>query len=79
MELGYEHVMDGFFIHSLLMQAKEDGTYLETPEEGEVHLRLRPALEARNKRVVGFGRDMWNHACDSCYKVKTLSNGMPGN
>ncbi|KDQ12188.1 hypothetical protein BOTBODRAFT_89130, partial [Botryobasidium botryosum FD-172 SS1] len=70
MVLGYEHVMDGFLIHSLLQDLCERSSYLEVREDAESQiLRLRPALEARNKRMVGIGQEMWNHICDVCTKI----------
>ncbi|KDQ07661.1 hypothetical protein BOTBODRAFT_48668 [Botryobasidium botryosum FD-172 SS1] len=70
MVLGYEHVMDGFLIHSLLQDSYERSSYLEVQEDAESQiLRLRPALEARNKCMVGIGQEMWNHICDVCTKI----------
>ncbi|KAF8589403.1 hypothetical protein K439DRAFT_1645149 [Ramaria rubella] len=37
--------------------------------------RLRPALEARNERMMGIGQEQWNHACDKCTHVFDGADG----
>jgi hypothetical protein len=37
--------------------------------------RLRPALEARNRQMVGPGQEEWNHACDLCCWVFVDEDG----
>ncbi|KDQ16589.1 hypothetical protein BOTBODRAFT_106906, partial [Botryobasidium botryosum FD-172 SS1] len=73
--LTTEHVWDGFFMHSLLMEMAEKGLRLELPHDCPQEVRLRAALEARNASYVGFGQEEWNHACNLCTKYHKDDDG----
>jgi len=77
LELNVEQVWTGFFLHSLLLDHMEQGSVLglehDAPSQSR---RLRPALEARNARMVGPGQEEWNHACDLCCWIYEDENGV---
>ncbi|KAJ7190873.1 hypothetical protein GGX14DRAFT_579467 [Mycena pura] len=66
-EIDVEDVWNGFFLHNLLLDCTTRSEVLQLPHHAESQSeRLRPALLARNLRMVGPGQDAWNHACDTC-------------
>ncbi|KAF8077601.1 hypothetical protein FPV67DRAFT_1614590 [Lyophyllum atratum] len=74
--MDVEDVWNAVFHHWLLQDAAERNDLLElehnAPSQAE---RLRPALRARNLRMVGPGQDEWNHACDLCCWVNKNPTG----
>ncbi|KAF7976972.1 hypothetical protein HWV62_5047 [Athelia sp. TMB] len=67
LDLSTETVWDAFFLNGLILDAKGWNTALELRHDApDQATRLRPALEARNKRMVGPGQELWNHACNIC-------------
>jgi len=69
-----EHVSEGFMLYSLLLHHAEQSKVLILPHDvGSQRLRLRDAMDARNKEMEGTGQELWNHACDKCCVV--LENG----
>lgn len=65
-ELTTVLVWDAFFIYTLLQDCQELGRALVMSNEGEQAERLQPVLIERTARLVGPGREYWNHACDKC-------------
>ncbi|KAI0746250.1 hypothetical protein C8Q80DRAFT_1105775 [Daedaleopsis nitida] len=66
-ELTTELVWDAFYIHALLLDHQEREFPLELVHNAPSHFeRLRPALQARNIRMVGPGQEEWSHACKLC-------------
>ncbi len=72
-----EDVWMGFYLHGLLNDIRErrdsgEEVVLELPHDaasqGE---RLRPALQARNQRMIGPGQENWSHACNLCCWIST--------
>lgn len=60
-------VWDSFFLNGLILDAKQRDTALQLKQDvPDQATRLRPALEARNERMVGPGQELWNHACNIC-------------
>jgi hypothetical protein len=52
------------------------GTILEIDHKCHTQAdRLRPALEARNARMMGPGQEQWNHGCDKCTHVLQSEGG----
>jgi hypothetical protein len=67
LELDTKDVWNAFFLHSLLRDHAEQDTILEVQHNASSQAeRLKPALQARNLRMVGPGQEHWNHACDLC-------------
>lgn len=67
LNLTTETVWDSFFLNALLLDSKQRGDTLELQHNVQNHAtRLRPAIEARNERMVGPGQELWNHACEGC-------------
>nr|GAT48245.1 predicted protein [Mycena chlorophos] len=64
-DLDVQKAWNAFFIHGLLID-HQGGRVLEVPHDAAHKDRFKAALLARNKRMVGPGRDEWNHACDGC-------------
>ncbi|KAF7968972.1 hypothetical protein HWV62_28773 [Athelia sp. TMB] len=66
-ELNAETVWDSFFLNGLLLDFKDRKDTLELDNNTVDHAtRLRPAIQARNERMVGPGQELWNHACEVC-------------
>ncbi|KZV79158.1 hypothetical protein EXIGLDRAFT_820929 [Exidia glandulosa HHB12029] len=78
LDLDPGHVWDAFFFHSLLLQCDESTppTALvladNAPSQAD---RLRPALEDRNRLMVGPGQEYWNHACQLCCDITHHEDG----
>lgn len=78
LDLSTETVWDAFFLNGLILDAKERNTALELRHDvSDQATRFRPALEARNERMVGPGHELWNHACNVCCARREL-NGRTG-
>ncbi|KDQ52939.1 hypothetical protein JAAARDRAFT_183569 [Jaapia argillacea MUCL 33604] len=72
-----DDVWNGFFFHSLFLDCEERGTTLELQHDAPTQgLRLRPALQERNIRMVGPGQENWNHVCDKCTWFFTNDDGV---
>lgn len=65
--LAEEHLLNGFFIYSLLVHHAEHQEPLSMNQDGEQRERLRPALQARNKTLEGLGQESYTHICDKCF------------
>ena len=67
LEMDVDHVWDGFYIYSLLLDhAERDAVlYLDHNAVSQAK-RIRPALQARNRRMRGTGQEEWSHACELC-------------
>lgn len=77
LELDVEDVWNGFYIHALILEHRECGSTLELTHNAESQAaRLKPALQARNKKMAGPGQEAWNHACDLCCWVFTDADGV---
>jgi hypothetical protein len=70
-----DNVWDGFFIHSLLLDAQRRTRILTLPHSGIQHSnRYSDALLERNQAYTSFERPEWNHVCDDCFKL--VESGM---
>ena len=67
LEMDVDHVWDSFYIYSLLLDhAERDAVlYLDHNAVSQAK-RIRPALQARNRRMRGTGQEEWSHACELC-------------
>lgn len=76
LKLDVEDVWTGLFTYWLLEDCSERGIVLELGHKAksEFH-QLLPALQERNRRMVGPGQAEWNHACELCCWVQTLDDG----
>ncbi|KDQ13593.1 hypothetical protein BOTBODRAFT_146187 [Botryobasidium botryosum FD-172 SS1] len=72
-----EHVLDGFYLHSLLMYYSREklNRILELPNTGLQSLRLQAALEARNREMEGTGQDEYAHVCTGCTLFDDTDSG----
>ncbi|KDQ09975.1 hypothetical protein BOTBODRAFT_164259 [Botryobasidium botryosum FD-172 SS1] len=72
-----EHVLDGFYLHSLLMYYSREkrNRILELPNTGPQSLRLKAALEARNKEMEGTGQEEYAHVCTGCTLFEDTDGG----
>lgn len=76
LDMSTEHVWDSFYLYCLLQDHIQSGTVLEVRHDAPSHAeRLRPALEARNRRMAGPGQEEWNHACNLCCWVYQDEDG----
>lgn len=76
LELHETDVLNGFFIYSLLLDHAEQKSVLCLDHNSPSHRhRLKPALQARNARMEGFGQEEYTHACNLCYIVFLDDNG----
>lgn len=81
LHLEQEDVWMEFLLFALLndIQERRENGYEEmlqvrhdTSSQAE---RLRPVLQARNKCMIGPGRENWNHACNLCCWISKDDNG----
>ncbi|KAF8054208.1 hypothetical protein FPV67DRAFT_1569119 [Lyophyllum atratum] len=80
LKLDVEDIWNGFYVHALILQHQESSSTLEFAHDASSQAeRLRPALQARNKKMAGPGQEAWNHACDLCCWVYTDENGVSYN
>lgn len=81
MRLDQEDVWSGFLLFALLNDIKErrDSGHQEVLELAHdapsQSKRLRPALQARNERMIGPGQEYWNHACELCCWISEDCDG----
>ncbi|KAF9537886.1 hypothetical protein CPC08DRAFT_824680 [Agrocybe pediades] len=75
LKLQEEHVMNGFFLYSLLLEKAERHAILALPHQGLLRDRLQIALSERNKQMEGVGQESYTHACDLCYIIFQDDNG----
>ncbi|KDQ49879.1 hypothetical protein JAAARDRAFT_142789 [Jaapia argillacea MUCL 33604] len=76
LKMDCENVWDAFFMYSLLKDHHEQGAGLTLEHKVSSHAaRLFPALETRNKAMVGPGQPRWSHACDLCCEMRTTPDG----
>ncbi|KAF9538244.1 hypothetical protein CPC08DRAFT_651514, partial [Agrocybe pediades] len=75
LELQDEHVLNGFFIYSLLLEKAERQQPLSLGHNLYHRDRLQPALQERNKSMEGPGQEAYTHACDLCYVVYEGDDG----
>ena len=74
--LDVQDIWDGLFLYWLLQDCQEQEEILELPHDMPSQTkRLQPALQARNRHMVGPGQEEWNHACDLCCWINSLSDG----
>ncbi|KIM42532.1 hypothetical protein M413DRAFT_408395 [Hebeloma cylindrosporum] len=70
------HVMNGFFLYSVLLDKGERQSILTVNhKEGSQRERLMAVLDERNKRMEGIGQEKYTHACDLCFIVFEDLNG----
>ncbi|KAG2139346.1 hypothetical protein DEU56DRAFT_871163 [Suillus clintonianus] len=62
-------VLNGFFIHSLLLEKAEHNSCLVLPHDEQQRTRIDVALSERNKEMEGIGQEAYPHACDLCFIV----------
>lgn len=78
-ELTYETVHDAFFLHALLRdKATYGGPALQLPHRGKQESRYKDALKARNELMLHRRQEMWDHACDDCFKCVKTADGKDG-
>lgn len=78
-ELSYEAVHDAFFLHALLRdKAADGGPALQLPHRGRQEKRYDSALKARNELMLHRRQEMWDHACDDCFKCVRTAEGKEG-
>ncbi|KAJ7254975.1 hypothetical protein B0H12DRAFT_1289102 [Mycena haematopus] len=71
-----EHVMNGFFLYSILLDKAEQGSVLVLPhDEASQGDRLQPALAERNSAIEGTGQECYAHACDLCFHIVENAQG----
>ncbi|PPQ67448.1 hypothetical protein CVT26_007242 [Gymnopilus dilepis] len=76
MDIRDEHVLNGFFLYSLLLDKAERGTRLWlVHDESSQRDRLKAALAERNKLMEGIGQENYTHACDLCFIVEENEAG----
>lgn len=76
LDLSAETVWDSFFLNGLLLDFKDRNDTLELEHDAQNHAaRLRPAIQARNERMVGPGQELWNHACELCCASREKLDG----
>lgn len=73
--LSTEQVWDGFTILALLEDARSRNTQLVVSHNGHQQDRFFAAMRARTERIVVFGHEELPHACDSCVRLFTSSDG----
>lgn len=72
-------VWNAFFLHALLYDFQDRSDILILQHNSRSHSeRLRPAIIARNLRMVGPGQRQWSHACNKCTWFKDIGNGGRG-
>jgi hypothetical protein len=70
--MDVDDVWNGFFLYSLLLDHAEHNSILELDHNAPSQMRrLRPALQARTRRMRGTGQEEWSHACELCSWVYT--------
>ncbi|KAL4263779.1 hypothetical protein AB1N83_006099 [Pleurotus pulmonarius] len=69
--LAYEHVWDGFLIHSLLSDAQRHHTTLVVPHTGSQNLRFMDAIRSRNIYIRLHGQPELRHYCERCTRFYT--------
>jgi hypothetical protein len=75
--MDVDHVWDGFFLYSLLLDHAEHGAVLKLNHNAASQaMRIRPALQARNRRMRGTGQEEWSHACELCAWVYVDEDGV---
>lgn len=73
LDMDVDHVWDGFFLYSLLLDHTERGAVLKLATSQAKRLRL--ALQAHNRRMRGTGQE-WSHACELCAWVYVDEHGI---
>ncbi|KAJ7451206.1 hypothetical protein B0H11DRAFT_1877226 [Mycena galericulata] len=70
LQMDVENVYNSFFLHALLLDHHERHQVLEFNHNVSSQAeRLCPALEERNFRMAGTGKEEWNHICELCCYV----------
>lgn len=70
LDIRDEHILNGFFLYSLLLDKAERGTRLWLiHDESSQKDRLKAALAERNKLMEGIGQENYMHACSLCFIV----------
>jgi hypothetical protein len=65
--MDVDHVWDGFFLYSLLLDHAECGAVLKLNHNAASQaMRICPALQARNCQMRGTEQEEWGHACELC-------------
>ena len=67
--LTTETVWNAFWLYTLLKHHNARGETLTLPHVEDHQDRFTLALDARNAIMVGTGKPLWSHACDSCEKL----------
>jgi len=76
-KLDTEDVWNSLFLYWLINDVfEQEGEVLQLPHnEKSQARRLKPALHARNLRMVGPGQEQWSHVCDLCCWIDMLPDG----
>ena len=75
--MDIDHIWDGFFLYSLLLDHAERGAVLNLHHDATSQAKcLRPALQAHYCRMRGTGQEEWSHACELCAWVYVDEHGI---
>ena len=78
--LDTEDVWSSLFLYWLLQDCEERQTVLKLEHDSPSQAKwLQPALHLQNRRMVGPGKEEWNHACDLCCWIDTRADGTQSN
>lgn len=79
LEMSAETAMNGFLLYSLLLDKSEHYSHLILPHESPTQKDcLMDALAECNKAMEGIRQEEWAHACDLCFQVHQVPDGMLG-
>lgn len=79
LDIDEEHVLNAFFIYTLILDKSEKQTILMMSHKESSHReRLKPLLAERNRELEGTGQEAYSHACDLCFIVYKDNNGREG-
>jgi len=77
--LDVESVWDGLCLYWLFEDAHECDAVLVLVHDAPTQAKqLQPAMRAHNLHMAGPGQEAWNHACELCCWIYTLSDGRKG-
>lgn len=75
MKLQGVHVLNGFFLYSILLDYAERQQVLILEHNINQRDRLKIVLDQRNQRMKGTGQEEYTHACKACFFVMENENG----
>lgn len=69
--VSYRIILECFFLYSLLLDCRGEGTPLALPHNVHQTHRLLSALDSRNSKIAEQGLTHWHHRCKMCFKTIT--------